>query len=820
MRGGCTAGSAAVPLPVTQRPCASACPAHAHCVLPQLLYDRRCAVTRSPPIKPKLYGRTAALASLADRLHGGERLIVLRGPPGVGKSTLLRALSHHLSHEDTPVHLIALDAVTSASSVVATIANALGLTLRTDDPSIATDEIARALEAHNTILLFDGIETARHPVCALIRDLLDANASLSVVVASWRPLEIFGEYDFPVQPLSAVDAGHLLRARIERHGPQLALSEPHLEALLAQAQGLPLVLEILAGRVATFGPEFTLAALSEKGMVSDVLDRSLTVAWEQLSPREKRALTALSVFRSTFSAQSASEVIANESPADSLTLLMEASLVERIEQQEGILFRLYDSVRDFVLRQRDTIAERELARSRHAALFAQPTPRLDDPAAWKRLKSEREDRIAAWRYAYENKLPTVAQHAVTLDLLLVTQGLAPMHRRILEQSLDFHGTRLNQASREDQATLVDLHIALGRFHAIRGRHTEALRSYRAGFSLAQLLNDKPRTGWLAANLCFALRPLGALSEARAYGEQSLTLAAETHSSVLLAGAEQMLGLVHLAQGEYPLAIASFQRAIAAAQLTGGPRMAGIAYGNLLKACTEAEHWAQANEALLAAQASFELCDDRYHLNRMAVYHGILLVKTGRFADAESTLKRALETCIALGDFIGELDAREAMVRTANALGDRSLALRRLAILEAAAQLTDDVSWHAKLGTLRQALADAEAKGAELYASKAISLSPDGRSLHVGDADVDLSRRGPLRRILLALVTARIDHPGRALSAQEIQAAGWPGEKLVADSGSARVYMAIKRLRELGLEAHLLTTDAGYSLDPSIGVSWR
>ena len=81
----------------------------------------------------------------------------------------------------------------------------------------------------------------------------------------------------------------------------------------------------------------------------------------------------------------------------------------------------------------------------------------------------------------------------------------------------------------------------------------------------------------------------------------------------------------------------------------------------------------------------------------------------------------------------------------------------------------------------------------------------------GRRPVDLSRRGPIRRILLALAEAHAT--GRALDVAETVRAGWPGEILSSDAGATRVYTAIRTLRRLGLEGILLTRDAGYLLDP-------
>jgi hypothetical protein len=83
--------------------------------------------------------------------------------------------------------------------------------------------------------------------------------------------------------------------------------------------------------------------------------------------------------------------------------------------------------------------------------------------------------------------------------------------------------------------------------------------------------------------------------------------------------------------------------------------------------------------------------------------------------------------------------------------------------------------------------------------------------------LDLQRRGPLRRVLLALLEQRRRHPGVPLSVEAVAAAGWPGERVQHESAVARVYTTVNRLRALGLGKGLVTRDDGYLLDPSLVV---
>ncbi len=84
----------------------------------------------------------------------------------------------------------------------------------------------------------------------------------------------------------------------------------------------------------------------------------------------------------------------------------------------------------------------------------------------------------------------------------------------------------------------------------------------------------------------------------------------------------------------------------------------------------------------------------------------------------------------------------------------------------------------------------------------------------GRARVDLSTKGPLRRIFCAIVKAHRDGYRRGLSVNEVFEAGWPGETASPDALAGRVYSAISKLRRLELGDVIVRTDAaGYRLDP-------
>ena len=79
--------------------------------------------------------------------------------------------------------------------------------------------------------------------------------------------------------------------------------------------------------------------------------------------------------------------------------------------------------------------------------------------------------------------------------------------------------------------------------------------------------------------------------------------------------------------------------------------------------------------------------------------------------------------------------------------------------------------------------------------------------------VGLEKRRPLARMLARLACERTEHPGQPLSWAELMEAGWPGEKMIAETGAHRVRVGLSTLRKLGLRELLETTEDGYRLSP-------
>jgi hypothetical protein len=56
-----------------------------------------------------------------------------------------------------------------------------------------------------------------------------------------------------------------------------------------------------------------------------------------------------------------------------------------------------------------------------------------------------------------------------------------------------------------------------------------------------------------------------------------------------------------------------------------------------------------------------------------------------------------------------------------------------------------------------------------------------------------------------------------MSLDAIVAAAWPGERVLASAGAARVYTAVRTLRDLGLRDVIATADDGYRIAADVRV---
>jgi predicted ATPase len=334
----------------------------------------------------------------------------------------------------------------------------------------------------------------------------------------------------------------------------------------------------------------------------------------------------------------------------------------------------------------------------------------------------------------------------------------------------------------------------GRLRGELGRAAEARVDNERGMAIFRELGDRWYEGLTLANLGQLDMQAGDLDEARWYYEQALLAFREVkdprYEGLYLA----YLGSLDWETEDLDTARTRLFESIAilerARTLNTAPLFRGV-LGGVLAELGDVEgallELDRADNALVDAGVPA-------HVAAIHCHRGHLELARAKVAAARNNPKDAQRL----------RDAARARVSTAKSLTEASVTGAQARLVDC----SDDVRFAVRM--LERALGP-EATGDE---SGLLDVGTDARWFAVGgNAKVDLTRRGPIRLILLALVESRLARPGVALRQEQLLRAGWPGERVLADAGSKRVRVAVSTLRRLGLEQLLVTRDDGYLLDP-------
>ncbi|TJZ75821.1 protein kinase [Rhodococcus oryzae] len=362
-----------------------------------------------PPTGPSTRGRKgnlpAELTSFVNRrselteakeMLSSSRLVTLTGIGGVGKTRLsLRiATSVQRAFRDG-AWLVELADLHDESLVVGVVAAALGLQSFSREPLQTV--LAEFLEPRQILLVLDNCEQVIDAVAALAETLLTHCPELRIIATSRESLAIGGEATLRVPPLSApapdrqldlgalpsYDAVTLFTERAVAVVPEFVLTEDNMAAVAGichRLDGLPLPIELAAGRLAALSPEQILQRLTDRftlltrgGRTAPTRQQTLrlSVDWshELCTPEEQQLWARLSVFAGSFELTAVEQVCgADLTPGALLDLvasLVEKSILIHEESATAGRYGLLDTIREYGLEKLAESGEYALMRRRH-----------------------------------------------------------------------------------------------------------------------------------------------------------------------------------------------------------------------------------------------------------------------------------------------------------------------------------------------------------------------------------------------------------------------------------------------------------------------
>ncbi|MET7701412.1 regulator [Streptomyces sp. NPDC005485] len=307
-------------------------------------------------------GRSAELAGLG-RALGAGRLVTVTGMGGIGKSRLAAHAAARTGARDG-VWRVELASVHDPDLVEYALVEALGLTDHTARPprQVLLDHLAGL----QLLLVLDGFEHLVDACAALVGELLRGVPGLRVLAVGRRPLDVEGERLFPLAPLSEPEAVELFAQRAAAGVPGFALDEGNRADVLElcrRLDGIPLAVELAAGRLRVLSPAQLLARLGDRfrllaGAGRDMLPRHRTlrtaIGWshELCTPQERLLWSRLTVFVGPFDLESAEYVCSGDGLQadeilDVLGALLAQSVLSREETAAGVRYRMLDTVRAY-----------------------------------------------------------------------------------------------------------------------------------------------------------------------------------------------------------------------------------------------------------------------------------------------------------------------------------------------------------------------------------------------------------------------------------------------------------------------------------------
>lgn len=625
------------------------------------------------PLPAQLVGRSQALAEM-DAARAA-RVILVTGPPGIGKTALAVGWGHRV-REDFPdgvffddLHGYAADGPTRPGEVLGRFLRALGVSPRQVPAELAElTALYRSLLADRRMLVvLDDALTA-----AQVVPLLPPSAMSVTVVTSRQRLGGLAARGARILQLDRLGTDAALDLLHRTIGDDRASAEPHAARdLIDLCAGVPLALGVAGAQLATRSRwsiaemvrtlEQERRRLAALAMEDDMAIRpALDLSYRALDSDVARMYRLMGLYPGARFGSGVAAAIALVTQTEARRLLGLLTDANLLDDAEGGQYRFHDLTR---LHARE-MAERE-----------EPAPILD----------------------------TVARHMTDWYLATVTsagQAVTPYRR---DQPRDIRYPPTDSARFRDPGRALDWldHelpevIAVARFAVdnglstvawqladaiwplflYRGRYVERMEFDRLGLDAALASGDRVGQAKMLNRIGLAVLHLGSLDEADTYFQQARRTWEELGDRAREAGCLRRLGLVAATRNHPDDAIGYFTLALSSYRALNDARHIALTLGDLADVLTSADRPDEAISALHEAGSLLAGTDDSYNQARVLIRLGRAKTQAGELATADGHLSVALCSMREIGSLRGQADALMALGRLAEQAGQPERAQRQ------------------------------------------------------------------------------------------------------------------------------------------------
>ena len=538
------------------------------------------------PASSTLLGRSRDVLRLEGLLAEG-RLVTVIGPGGMGKTRLAREV---LARHAGPGWFCDLSEVQDATEVAAAVMAA----------TASGDEAA--LDRPRALLVLDNLEQALDGSAQVVRRWLDSLPDLRVLTTSREALALDGEQVVVLGPLDAEDAAVLFRKRAQAVDPSFQAEDVVVEAIVSRLDGIPLALELAAGRVRVLAADDLLRRLDDqlavlRGRRRDRPARHATLeavadgSWALLAPDEQRAFARCAVFHGGFDLLAA-EAVLGSAALDLVDALVARSLLWVDRAGSAPRFRAYGVLRAYARARLAASADAESALQAHAQHYAHfdwgdqvPIAEVDNCMAAARhgvgddaarlvlaAKTHLRERfqLDAVLPLFERALGEVVEPELRAMLLCARGDMLVLGGRLDEGRLDLDAAFALAEAGGLVRTGALVWAGRGVIARVEGRNDDAIAAYERALSLLDPKAERRVVGSLYGRMALTWADLGDRERGMAYLDRALEVHRATGNA--LNEANVMVNRIDLRATASDTDLAELDAALALAERAGSFRV--------------------------------------------------------------------------------------------------------------------------------------------------------------------------------------------------------------------------------------------------------
>jgi predicted ATPase/DNA-binding winged helix-turn-helix (wHTH) protein len=474
-----------------------------------------------PPRPARIIGRERDVLTVADHLVG-RRFVTLRGPGGIGKTTLALDLAYGIAGRfKDGVRFLDLGSLGEPSLVAVAAASALGLLVPVGDP---TARLIESLRDRQLLLVLDSCEHVIEAVSRLAEQIYQHAPGVALLATSRESLDAEGESVFELAPLGIPPEGVESEAELGRYSSTRLFMECAVAAgytatlgdtdaeivagICRKLDGMPLAIELVASRLSAHGLleideliEGRLRLAWRGRRTAPLRHQSLSAAldwsYQLITPAERILLEYFSVFPGPFTLQGARAIACDLDDPDAVLIgleqLVTKSLVTSRPETVQTSFRLLETTRAYATEKLAASGASRAAASRHARYVLKALaprsyqPGGERPGGWAQRADLLSDARAALAWVYSD----AGEADLRIPLAAVCARLF-VERNLLEECRVWAGRALSVpgSSIDDQTARVELLWAFGHAAMFTERNShECEAALRQGLELAQKVGD-------------------------------------------------------------------------------------------------------------------------------------------------------------------------------------------------------------------------------------------------------------------------------------------------------------------------------------------